>query len=172
MKTFRLTRPPSCSAELRCTDTTRGKLLISDSAIHFYFFYLSFILFIKTEQTLICSLHDLANSLELLHTHEIVDTVDGHGLDHLVAGELPHGLGALLPRLLGLLHGDELVAVQGDTGSHFSPVSSRLLEFLSDLKRQIHTGTIRHLSRERLKLRSTRIKNQELNIKNFSLWRE
>jgi hypothetical protein len=49
-----------------------------------------------------------------VNTLKIIDLVNGHGLDDFVTGELAHILGALLACLLGLLHGHQLVYVQGE----------------------------------------------------------
>jgi len=70
-----------------------------------------------------------------LDAHEVVDPIDGHGLNNLITVEFSDGLGALLARLLGLLDGDKLVAVQGDAGGHLTTVGSGLLELLTNLER-------------------------------------
>ena len=74
------------------------------------------------------------DSLELLHTLEVIVAVDGHGVDQLLADQLADALGALLAVLLGLLHSHDLPVLKSDQGAHLAAVGGRLIEFLVELK--------------------------------------
>jgi hypothetical protein len=81
---------------------------------------------------------NLTDALKLLNANEVIDAIDGHGLDDLVTIELSDGLGALLACFLGLLNGNKLVALQGNAGGNFASVGSSLLELLANLKLELH----------------------------------
>ena len=72
-------------------------------------------------------------SLELLDALEVGVTVNGHGVDQLVAGHLPGAPGALLPLLLGLLHRHDLAVLEGDEGAHLATIGGRLVKLLVEL---------------------------------------
>jgi hypothetical protein len=76
----------------------------------------------------------LADPLELLKADEILHAVDGRGLEDLVAGEFAHGLGGLVALLLGLVDGDELVALVQDGGANVPTIIRRSVEGLANLE--------------------------------------
>jgi hypothetical protein len=81
---------------------------------------------------------NLTDALEFLDANDIIDAIDGHGLNDLVHVELSDGLGALLASFLGLLKGNKLVALQGNASGNFKSVGSSLLELLANLKLELH----------------------------------
>ena len=75
-------------------------------------------------------------SLECLDALEIVNAVNGHGVNHLVSTlHFSHRLGALLTLLLGLLGDDNLAVFEDNLGSHLSTIRSRLGEILAQLQK-------------------------------------
>ena len=74
------------------------------------------------------------DSLELLHTLEVIVAVDGHGVDQLLADQLADALGALLAVLLGLLHRHDLPVLEGDLSADLAAVGGRLVKLLVKLK--------------------------------------
>merc|ERR1719412_1202971 len=78
-------------------------------------------------------------SLECLDALEIVNAVNGHGVNHLVSTlHFSHRLGALLTLLLGLLGDDNLAVFKDNLGSHLSTIRSRLGEILAQLEGESH----------------------------------
>ena len=75
-------------------------------------------------------------SLECLDALEIVNAVNGHGVDHLVSTlHFSHRLSALLTLLLGLLCDDNLAVFEDNLGSHLSAIRSRLGKILAQLRK-------------------------------------
>ena len=79
------------------------------------------------------------DSLELLHTDQVVNSVDGHCLDQFVGPvHLTDRFRALFLLALGLLYSDNLAVLEGDLGLHVAAVRSLLVELLAELELKLH----------------------------------
>jgi hypothetical protein len=78
------------------------------------------------------------NPLELLEADEVLDPVNGGGLQDLVACELTHRLGGLLALLLGLADADEFVALAQEGRHALASVIGRHVERFSALQERKH----------------------------------
>ncbi len=81
--------------------------------------------------------------LELLEADEVLDPVNGGGLQDLVPGELADSLGGLLALLLGLADADEFVALAQEGRHALASVVGRHVERFSALQERKHiVGTL------------------------------
>ena len=72
-------------------------------------------------------------SLEFLDTLEVIIPIDSHGVDQLIADQLPHRPSALLAFLLSLLDRNNLPILECNLGSHITTIRSGLFELFIKL---------------------------------------